>query len=117
MPLTLPRSRAGLGALVVLLLVGCLSDSDLGRFDQTWETALEDTTCIEWLDELVVQERFAAAADLLLSIREATPGFPSDGQFTFFMSRITLACEDAPQAMLPQVAGDVYSTYETQLSQ
>jgi len=116
--LTSPSRRGALAALLVLVLVGCRTDSDLSRFDQTWEQSLDETTCRDWADEMTVPERFAAASDLLLLAREGAPGFPSDGQFTFFMSGISVGCEAADsEATLPGVAAETYSIYESQLSQ
>ncbi|MDP9226367.1 MAG: hypothetical protein M3P18_21505, partial [Actinomycetota bacterium] len=80
-----PRSvrtwRIAVGILgVSIFLIGCRTDSDLNRFDQTWEQPLGETTCADWTGTMTARQRYAAAAELLLSAREGMPGFPSDGQ-------------------------------------
>lgn len=103
---------------LAMFLTGCRTDSDLNRFDQTWEQPLDETTCADWTETMTATQRFAAAAELLLSAREGMPGFPSDSQFTFFMSRITAGCDDAgAEASASEVAQSVYSEREGQLSQ
>jgi hypothetical protein len=98
---------------VATLLVGCRTDSDLDRFDQTWEAPLGETNCAEWIDDMTDSQRFAAAAELMLSARADAPGFPSDGQFTFYMSRVSAACEDAgAEAVVADVAAAVYAEDE-----
>lgn len=101
-----------------VLMVGCQTDSDLGRFDQTWEEPVAEATCADWIDEMQGSHRFAAAAEWLLAERAGTPGFPTDGQFTYYMSRITEGCEAAGEdALASDVATEVYAELEGQLSQ
>lgn len=111
--------RIAVGVLgLSMFLVGCRTDSDLNRFDQTWEQPLDETTCADWTGTMTTSQRYAAAAELLLSARERMPGFPSDSQFTFFMSRITAGCDNAgAEAAASEVAQGVYSEHERQLSQ
>jgi hypothetical protein len=115
----MPRKRTvTLAFAVAVILAGCRTDSDLSRFDQTWPQPIAETTCAAWADDMTVGQRFAAAADLLLSARGEAPGFPSDGQFTFYMSRVTTACaETTPESLVPDIAASVFTDYEVQLSE
>ena len=114
-------SSLGFRLVVVIfgvLMVGCQTDSDLGRFDQTWEEPVEEATCADWLDEMSGSQRFAAAAEWLLTARADAPGFPTDGQFTYYASQVTEACEAAgEEARASDVATEVYAELEGQLSQ
>ena len=100
-----------------VLATACATDSDLSRFDQSWEGPLEEVTCEEWSADMQSGQRFAAAAEWLLAERGGAPGFPSDGQFTYYMSRISDACEAASEEMAREVATDVYAEHEAQLSE
>lgn len=114
-------NRPRLGALILtatglaISLVGCRTDSELNRFDQSWETALSETSCLQWVDDMSARERFAAAAELLLAARDETAGFPTDTQFTYFMSRITDACRDAPGSRVTDTSEAIFSDLESQL--
>lgn len=119
----MPASRSrvtgavALALTVATALAGCVTDADLDRFDQTWETALNETTCSQWVDDMTANERYAASAELLLESRGDSPGFPTDTQFTYFMSRINAACEDDAERMVAEVAEEVFGASEAQLTQ
>jgi hypothetical protein len=110
------RIAAALG-LLAAALIGCRSDTDLSRFDQTWATPLSETTCAQWTDEMTANERYASGAELLLELRGESRGLPTDTAFTFFMSRITSGCAEATGDQAVTAIGEkAFAEYEAQLS-
>lgn len=115
-----PRNRAitqswALG-LVATVAVACQADTDVLRFAQTWEEPIDETSCQQWTEEMIGAQRYAAAAELLLQARGEQTGFPSDGQFAYFLSRMDIACTDAAEALVSDTASSTFAQYEARLT-
>lgn len=120
MHVALPRTRAivhfwPLG-LVATLVVACQADTDVLRFAQTWEEPLDETSCQQWTEEMTGAQRYAAAAELLLDARGDQTGFPSDGQFAYFLSRMDISCADAADALVSDTASSMFTEFEARLT-
>ncbi len=102
--------------LLAALLVACQADTDVHRFTQTWEEPLEETSCQQWADDMTGSQRYAASAEFLLDSRGDQSGFPSDGQFAYFLSRMDIACADAGEALVSDTASRTFAEFETRLT-
>jgi hypothetical protein len=120
MHVALPRTRAIVHfwvlGLVATLVVACQADTDVLRFAQTWEVPLDETSCQQWTEDMTGAQRYAAAAELLLEARGDETGFPSDGQFAYFLSRIDVACAGAPEALVSDRASSTFAEFEARLT-
>ena len=81
-----------------------------GKYDQTWTTSYQATTCEQWLNQMSPQQRFAGAADMLTGARnkgDGGTGVPGDDLVNEFKREVDNACTD-PTASLATVGAEVY---------
>lgn len=108
-------SRSGTAVVAVLALFtvlgvsGCASGSD--KYKQTWAKSYGSTSCEEWSDSMSSQQRFAAAADMLVALRSDS-GMPSDDMVHDFESGMDRACGAARHSDIGTVGGLLFSTNE-----
>lgn len=85
-------------------------DDRAAAYVQTWERSYSDTNCAQWKHEMTEQERFAGAADILVSAWQkfdSSADFPSDSLIRQFRNSISLACAN-PAHSVSDVAYAVY---------
>ena len=101
--------------MTLLLLSGCSTSTadDLGnKYAQTWERSYSETTCADWTGEMTAQQKFAAAADILVAAWtkiEGSSQFPDDSMINEFRDGIGTACV-VPTMNISEVSYGVYST-------
>ena len=107
-------TRLHLGITTLLLsLSACAASNDgadISKYDQTWTTSYSSTTCGQWLGEMTEQQRWAAAADMLLGARskDGDADLPPDDLVTAFGSGIANVCEVESSVSITDVAVELY---------
>jgi hypothetical protein len=89
-----PRGPAAwLAATLCAIALGACAGGDARR-EQTWPQGYGATTCHEWRKEMTAQQRWVAAAEILLTARRADGGaaLPRDGQVGSFARDISRTC-------------------------
>jgi hypothetical protein len=100
-----------LTAIGAVFLAGCggasESDSDSGKFDQTWGKKIADTTCADWTGKMKEHERFVMAADFISAVEDR---LPKDTVIQKRADEITSQCGKTPNQDIAHV-NSVISVY------
>lgn len=82
-----------------------------GKFTQTWKTGYGETTCADWHNVMLADQRRVAAADMLVGARATEggdPDLPSDSLIAKFRDDISEGCEPVPTWSISDIAVAVY---------
>ena len=107
------RRIAMLSTAAALLMAGCGTsagqESTSGKYDQTWQTPYGQTTCGDWRSQMSEHERWVAAADMLVGIRDqwGIKDMPSDSLVDTFKDDITQGCEPIASLTLTDTAASL----------
>lgn len=118
-----PKAWAGAGVLFLLIVVGGVWAISAGgdaasqaptKYTQTWTTPYAQTTCADWTSRMTSQQRFAAAADMLLGVRtkDGDARLPADSMVNEFVGGMTTACV-IPTMSITDAAIALYITEPT----
>jgi len=89
------------------------------KFHQTWPTGYGSTTCQQWATKMTSDQKFAAAADMLVGARstdDKNAGLPSDSLIRSFEGDIGQGCEPIASMTITDAATGVYMLGRAQYS-
>jgi hypothetical protein len=78
------------------------------RFNQTWTTSYNSTTCGDWNYNMTPEQRWTMAADLLYAVRGVT-ALPPDDLITEFASGISTSCTPTDVLKVNEAAAALYT--------
>ncbi|MFJ4916070.1 hypothetical protein [Streptomyces sp. NPDC088726] len=86
------------------------------KYEQTWRTPYDATTCGEFLNMMDDHQRWVTAADMLTGARKADGAttLPADSEVTRFQADMATACEPEATAKTTEIGASIYlldSTY------
>jgi hypothetical protein len=93
-----------------VFLAACSSGGD-DKYDQSWPKSYGSTSCAEWQDEMSGQQRFVAAADMLVRgwrIDGVEDELPPDATVDRFAGAISQSCDGDRSLSISDAGGSVY---------
>lgn len=87
------------------------SEETEAKFTQTWPTAYAQITCRQWLDDMTSEQRFTAAADILVgaqSTDDAGADLPSDDLINSFAADISEGCGPVATMAITDTSISIY---------
>lgn len=111
---SLTRVFVAVIAVAGISLAGCGGGSTQAsskKFEQTWSTSYGQTTCKQWFNDMTANERFVAAADMLVGAQKTERpdvDLPDDKLITRFEGDISEGCEPIATMKITDEATFIY---------